>query len=88
MLADVILEWSDGGIFCPSFSRSGGMEWSEKVFWEGRGKWSSLLKFRSFSKSGNYPWLLPVIVTTLFVRVTRQDNISGTCMGLLRECHI
>ena len=51
MLADVILEWSGGGIFCPSFSRSGGMEWSGTDFLEWSEKRSSLRKKWSVPKS-------------------------------------
>ena len=48
---DVILEWSDGGIFLPLLfsERRDGVE--RKSILGGEGKWSSLLKFRTFSKS-------------------------------------
>ena len=51
MLADVILVWSGGGICCPSFSRSGEMEWSGTDFLE----WSE--KRSSLRKNGAYPSL-------------------------------
>ena len=36
MLVSIFLEWSGGGNFLPSFSRSGGMEWSGTgFFWRG-----------------------------------------------------
>ena len=61
MLADMILEWSGGGIFTPSFFVSGAMERSEKDLKEGSEKRSSLLKKWSFYKSAHsavtYYWI-------------------------------
>ena len=54
MLADMILEWSGGGIFTPSFFVSGAMERSEKDLKEGSEKRSSLLKKWSFYKSESF----------------------------------
>ena len=51
MLADVILEWSGGGIFCPS-SRSGGWSGTEQI------SWSGVRKRVPSEKHGAYPSLL------------------------------
>ena len=45
--ANVIPEWSDGGIFSPSFLMSGAMERTGKNPKEWSGKWSSLQKYWS-----------------------------------------